>query len=75
MGVHRFAQWVGIVFSALLMAEVLMMVSPFAFYGNSFYSPTLQILRRTRGRPPEDLAFNGEESLLYLPGGGMQCCA
>jgi protein-S-isoprenylcysteine O-methyltransferase Ste14 len=33
---------------ALLMIEVIIMISPFAFYWYTFYSPTLQALHRTR---------------------------
>lgn len=48
MLLKKFGRWFATVLSTLVMIEVLIMVSPFAFYWYSFYSPTLQELHRWR---------------------------
>jgi protein-S-isoprenylcysteine O-methyltransferase Ste14 len=48
MELKRFSRWIATAFSTLIMIEVLIMVSPFAVYWYSFYSPTLQDLHRSR---------------------------
>ncbi|MBI1955279.1 MAG: isoprenylcysteine carboxylmethyltransferase family protein [Acidobacteria bacterium] len=48
MQLKRLGRWMATAFSTLIMIEVLIMVSPFAFYWYSFYSPTLQGLHRSR---------------------------
>ncbi|MBI4464417.1 MAG: isoprenylcysteine carboxylmethyltransferase family protein [Acidobacteria bacterium] len=47
MRLKRLTRWIATAFSTLIMIEVLIMISPFAFYWYSFYSPTLQVLRRS----------------------------
>lgn len=44
MALKRLIRWIATAFSTLIMIEVLIMISPFAFYWYSFYSPTLQTL-------------------------------
>ncbi|MBI3940036.1 MAG: isoprenylcysteine carboxylmethyltransferase family protein [Acidobacteria bacterium] len=48
MALKRLARWIATAFSTLIMIEVLIMISPFAFYWYSFYSPTLQSLHGSR---------------------------
>lgn len=43
------AKQIAAVLSALIMLEILIMISPFALYWYSLYSPTLQALHRWRG--------------------------
>ncbi len=43
---RQMARKAAAVLSALVMIEVIIMISPFAFYWYSFYSPTLQTLHR-----------------------------
>ncbi|MBI4454310.1 MAG: hypothetical protein HY644_00245 [Acidobacteria bacterium] len=47
MALTRLSRWIATAFSTLIMIEVLIMISPFAFYWYSFYSPTLQALHRS----------------------------
>src|SRR5437879_10798022 len=44
--IKQVARKAAFVFYALIMIEVMVMISPFAFYWYSFYSPTLQTLHR-----------------------------
>ncbi len=44
----KFIKWVLSALYGLVMIEVLVMISPFAFYWYSFYAPTLQGLHRSR---------------------------
>lgn len=45
----KFIKWVTSALYGLVMIEVLVMISPFAFYWYSLYAPTLQGLHRWRG--------------------------
>jgi len=47
--VKHVAKKIAAVFSALVMLEIIIMISPFALYWYSFYSPTLQALHRWSG--------------------------
>ncbi|MBI4481257.1 MAG: isoprenylcysteine carboxylmethyltransferase family protein [Acidobacteria bacterium] len=47
MALKRVARWIATAFSTLIVIEVLIMISPFALYWYSFYSPTLQALHRS----------------------------
>src|SRR5260370_39371061 len=45
---NKFFKWVLYVLDVLVMIEVIIMISPFAFYWYSLYAPTLQSLHRWR---------------------------
>jgi protein-S-isoprenylcysteine O-methyltransferase Ste14 len=46
--VKKFIKWVASTLYGLVMIEVIIMISPFAFYWYSLYAPTLQSLHRWR---------------------------
>lgn len=48
MALKRVARWIATAFSTLIVIEVLIMISPFALYWYSVYTPALQGMYRTR---------------------------